>query len=125
MLSGIIFSLSDGNGPLCPTLCSADGPSTPFGSGLLIFADSVRVLCIVLGFLLVVMSPTAISRCVTTGQHARFASLGFAVMVSVLTEVEHLGDTPSYRLLFNFLILVTGLYGLLAFSKETPTHKAG
>lgn len=107
----------------CPALCSPDGPSLPFGSVLLVFADSLRLFCVILGFVLLLLSPTAIARCVTAGQHARFVSLAFAVMVSVLTEVEHLGDTPSYRLFFNVIMLLTGLYGVVSFTRETPTRK--
>jgi hypothetical protein len=104
----------------CPVLCNPDGPHTPFGSPLLALFDTVRVVAILAGLWVIVQIPTAMRRCVTNAQRARFVALGLWAMAVITTESEHLGDVAGIRLALNVAAVGYALYGLRGFRTETP-----
>lgn len=103
-----------------PLLCSPSGPGTPFADIGLVIADTVRVLCSLGVVVLVVLHIIAIGRC-TSGQRLRFASLSVFAMAALGTEIEHLGDTASYRLGLNALGIALALVGAVSFLRDSST----
>lgn len=103
----------------CPWLCAGTyGPSTPFATPILVIADSVRLLCMIFGALIILYMPTAISIAASRDQRFHFYGLALFVAVSVTTETEHFGDIPNYRLLLNILGCVATAYGLVRYDRE-------
>lgn len=103
----------------CPWLCAGTyGPSTPFATPILMVADSLRLLCMIFGSLIILYMPTAISIATNRDQRFRFYGLALFVAVSVTTETEHFGDIPNYRLLLNILGCVATAYGLVRYDRE-------
>lgn len=92
-------------------LCSSDGPNLPFGSWLLTIADSVRLICVISGLVIAAATPTLSRRSWTALQRLRMVSIGLFALVAGTTELEHLGDYPSYRLLFNIVAVGFALRG--------------
>jgi hypothetical protein len=97
---------------VCPWLCSPDGPSTPFATPLLTLADSIRVICFLLGLITISKMPAAIAHAKTRYHRMRFYALAAFILVAVTTEAVHMGDTPSYRLALNALGCVAAVYGM-------------
>lgn len=106
-------------------LDAPQGPDMPFGSPLLIFLDTIRLLTVLAsGFILV--------RCFRylfvfpePHQRARFVALGLIVLSVAGTEFEHIGDFAHYRLALNFLgslVAIWGLKPVLPFAKQRPTE---
>lgn len=104
----------------CPVLCNPDGPHTPFGTPLLALFDALRVLAILAGVWVIVQIPTAMRRCETGPQRARFVALALWAMAVITTESEHLGDVAGVRLALNLLAVGYALYGMRGFRTETP-----
>jgi hypothetical protein len=107
----------------CPVLCNPDGPHTPFGTPLLAVFDALRLLAILGGLWVIVQTPTAMRRCVTSPQRARFIALALWALAVITTEAEHLGDTAGIRLALNLAATGYALYGLRGFRTETPGER--
>lgn len=99
----------------CFLACSPEGPSTPFGSGLLVVLDTVRVLCVIVGIVVVVTAPRVVLRIQHWGQALRFAALAGFCLVAIDTRIEHLGDWPSVRLLVDVASTVAAAAGLWSY----------
>ena len=110
-------------GPFCPALCSADGPSTPFASPLLIAADVIRLLVIVLAFVCIVSTPKVMHDAYSQGQRMRFLGICLFIITAATTEMEHFGDYPSYRLVLNLIGSVVTVYGTLQFRREARAYR--
>ena len=105
-----------------PLTCTPTGPHQPFGSVLLGVADSGRLLVIVAALVLVFCSGMAWQRSVpNSGQRMRFISLSLFAAVVIGTELENIGNTPSYRLPVSIIAVVCGIIGLWKFRKEQPS----
>lgn len=96
---------------LVPLLCSSDGPSTPFGNPVLAVADLLRIACAFGGLLVAATTPGVTRRAWTELQRWRLISIGLFALVAGGTELEHLGDWPSYRLLLNIAAVGFAAWG--------------
>jgi hypothetical protein len=109
----------------CQVFCNPDQPSQPFGTPLLAVWDTLRVLSILAGFIVLALLPTVIGRVRTHGQRARFIGLGIAAAVVIDTEINHIGDYASVRLALAVAAMAFSAYGLIAarteqFPRDTP-----
>lgn len=109
----------------CPVLCNPDGPHSPFGTPLLSLFDLVRLVCILGGVAVIVQVPTALRRCTTGAQRARFIAFALWAMTVITTESEHLGDIAGVRLALNLAATAYALFGMWGFRMETPGERAG
>ena len=104
-------------------VCNPTGPHDPFGSPLLIVADSVRLLVIIAAFMLVFSIGMAWQRSVPGGgQRMRYMSLAMFAAVTVGTALDNIGSIPSYRLVISAIGVVCGIIGLWKFRKEQPAE---
>lgn len=110
-------------GPFCPALCSADGPSTPFATPMLAFADSLRLVVIVLAFICIVITPRAMHNAYSQGQRMRFLGICLFIVTAATTEMEHLGDLFSYRLVLNLIGSMVTTYGAFQFLREARKYR--
>jgi uncharacterized membrane protein len=109
---------NDADGPFCPALCSPDGPNLPWGSPLIATADTIRMVIILLSFIVVILSPMSLNKAYSRGQQVRFFGICMLVIVAATTEMSHIGDTPSYRLVLNLLGVVATVGGSWQFLRE-------
>lgn len=102
----------------CWAICAPDGPGTPF-SVETFWLDVFRVVLMVMGIYLIVLTPRLVFRAKAIGQ--QFRLLGHAVFaaVAVGTEVDHLGDYANYRLPLTFVGVCLLLYGVYRMKYET------
>lgn len=106
-----------------PLVCDPTGPHDPFGSGILIVADSVRLLVVLAALVLVFSIGMAWQRSVPGGgQRIRYMSLAMFAAVVIGTELENIGNTPSYRLVISAIGVICGIIGLWKFRKEQPAE---
>jgi hypothetical protein len=86
--------------------------------------DLARVACLLCAAgIIIFLGPRAMARAKSSGQKARFLSQLLLVLVAAGTELEHLGDYASSRLLFNLVALALGLYGFSRyFRHELPAE---
>jgi hypothetical protein len=106
-----------------PLVCSPTGPHDPFGSGLLIVADTARLLVILAALVLVFTIGMAWQRSVPHGgQRMRYMSLAMFAAVVIGTELENIGNIPSYRLVVTAAGVVCGIIGVWKFRKEHPAE---
>ena len=103
----------------CWAICAPDGPGTPFSYGTL-WLDIFRLVVMVLGVLLIVITPRLVFSAKAVGQQCRL--LGHAVFASIAvgTEIDHLGDYANYRLPLTFAGVCLLLYGIYRMKFETP-----
>ena len=90
---------------------SPDDPATPFAGPYFWIMDGVRVGTAVLAIGIIVLSILA-ARQVGPRQAARFAALAVFALTTGITEIEHLGDRPSPRMLLNLAAAALGLWGV-------------
>jgi hypothetical protein len=101
-------------------VCSPDYPGHPFGSLWLSVFDCARVLCVLIALVTLAAQPAALARVTQPGQRARLAALSLLSVQAIVTELEHLGDDASLRLVINLAAVLLALYGTLALHHETP-----
>ena len=106
-----------------PFVCNPAGPHDPFGSAVLVVADTARLLVILAALALVFSVGMAWQRSVPGGgQRMRYMSLAMFAAVVIGTELENIGNTPSYRLIISAAGVVCGIIGLWKFRKEQPAE---
>lgn len=98
----------------CFILCSPFGPGTPF-QGPMFWWDSLRVAAVVVGLLVVILTPYCIRVCDDWGQAARFTAFGAFCLSVIATEYSRLGDDASPRLAVNLLGVAAALAGAVKF----------
>jgi hypothetical protein len=103
---------------LCPWLCSADGPSQPFSTPLIVVSDILRLVCSLLGLICLSLLGTAVAYAGSRDHRMRFYALGAFILVAVTTEAVHMGDDPSYRLILNVLGCLAATWGLWRFDQQ-------
>lgn len=103
----------------CWALCAPDGPSTPFSAATL-WLDLFRVVVMVLGVALIVLTPRLVFRAKALGQQCRLLGQAVFATITVGTEVDHLGDYAHYRLVLSFVGVVLMLYGVYRMKFEVP-----
>lgn len=108
----------------CPWLCNPDTPGTPFATAWLALWDVLRVLTFVTAMAVIVSAPSAIARCRTPGQRARFIAFALWGLAVLTSNAEHLGDEPGVRLLLSAAASAYALYGTRAFFRaERPSER--
>jgi hypothetical protein len=101
-----------------------EGPSTPFGSGVMLF-DLLRVIVLMLCLVIMMMSISAAGRPEgTLGQKVRLigSALAFFLFIGG-TELEHFGDYGHWRLYVGLLassMVSWGMWSLFKF--EAPSE---
>jgi hypothetical protein len=104
-----------------PLVCNPTGPHDIFGSPLLATADTVRLLVILASLGLVFSIGMAWQRSLPHGgQRMRYLSLALFAAIVIGTELENLGNIPSYRLAVSACAVVSGIIGLWKFRNEEP-----
>lgn len=98
----------------CFLLCSPAGPGTPF-HGPMLWWDTLRVLALVVGYLVVVVSPFCVRHCEDWGQAMRFVAFGLFCASVIATEYSRIGDDASPRLAVNLLGVAAALAGAVKF----------
>jgi hypothetical protein len=104
----------------CFALCAPAGPGTPFGTTGLILIDSLRIITMLIGMVVIVWTPRLVLQAPSIGQQCRLASQAMFCLIVIGTEVDHMGDYAHYRLYVSFFAVVLMLYGLTRLNKETP-----
>lgn len=96
----------------CPWLCHAPtGPGTPFAWPVFFVVDSLRLLMMLGGAVLITISLWAIHQSTAQGQKTRFAgAIGLYIYV-IGTEVEHMGDAPHWRFVVGLTCVPLLLWG--------------
>jgi hypothetical protein len=109
--------------PEClPLICDPIGPGTPFGTWWLIIADVLRVASVIVAIWLLGLIGAAWRRSFPHGgQRDRYASLALFAFVAIATELNDLGDTPSYQLVLSTIAVVLAIRGLRRFDSERPS----
>jgi hypothetical protein len=102
---------------MIPTLeslfAAPNGPDMPFGTPALIVLDSLRMLILVLGVFVILMTPACMIRSrLSGGQLMRFFSLGLFVVIAITTEYSHIGDYANFRLVLNIIAAITAAWGV-------------
>lgn len=107
--------------------CGPDQPSLPFSSPLLIVCDVVRVLCAACGVGVIAYSILGVVQAPIAAQKARFLALALLAVIVGGTELTHLGDYPSARLLLHIVAVLVGLFGVVSFRSEAhaPGNRRG
>jgi hypothetical protein len=106
-----------------PLVCSPTGPHEPFGTPLLAVADSSRLLVILVALGLVFSIGMAWQRSTPHGgQRMRYLSLALLAAVVIGTEIENIGNFPSYRLVVSAVGVLCGVIGLWKFRREHPAE---
>lgn len=105
----------------CFILCSPTGPGTPF-QGPMLWWDTLRVITLVLGYVVVVLTPWCIKRCEDWGQAARFTAFGAFCLSVIATEYSRLGDHASPRLAVNLLAVIAALAGAIKYIADSHRH---
>lgn len=97
------------------------GPSTPFGTPLLILVDTLRVFVMVAGLGLAAVTPyAAFTRSMSRGQLIRFLSLALYAGAAAGTELAHLGDYAHWRLVVNVAAAILGVLGMSSLFSSKP-----
>ena len=91
---------------------------TPFGTPTLILLDSLRFVVIIGGFLLITSSVYMMAKTILPARWLLTAGLIGFVVSAIGTEIEHLGDHPTYRLFANLFGVVVALLGTWRARKE-------
>lgn len=103
---------------LLPGFCPPPGPSTPFGSPLLVLLDTVRLAVLLIGLAtlwrLTTVGPNQLARSRRIG----YAGAGLLVLGAIGTELNHLGDHAHYRLLL--FVVGVGLIAWGVYTSEKP-----
>lgn len=99
----------------CFLACSPEGPSTPFANPLFIALDVVRVLCVLIGLVVIVTTPRVLLIVGHWGQAMRFGALAGFSLVAVDSRIEHIGDWPSVRLLIDVLSTAAACAGIWSY----------
>lgn len=105
-------------------LCSPDTPSTPFGSPLLDVFDTLRVICYLTTVVIVVYAVVMATRTPYPTQRARLAALAGFSLITLGTEIEHLGDGASWRLFSTIVVTVLAVYGMWGMTRELDIRAA-
>lgn len=86
---------------------------TPFGTPWLMFVDTVRVYCCLIGIVMCVMAGV-FARDQTDNPGRILSALALAVLAAsaIGTEYQHLGTFVTYRLWTNTAGVTAGLIGL-------------
>jgi hypothetical protein len=105
-------------------ICAPDGPDAPFGSPLIAFYDTLRMVCWGLAAAFAAYIPRALLLANSGGQRARFAGQLLFALVAVGTEVDHFGDNANYRLALNVAAMALCVWGLWEFFREQRQHAA-
>lgn len=99
------------------------GPDDPFGSYGLIIVDSIRVLIMGIGVLILTMTPAAVFRSQTLGQKVRLGASALLTISVLGTEIAHLGDYAHWRLFVNVVAISFSAWGIWAMFKwENPSE---
>lgn len=93
---------------------SPDGPGTPWSGPVLWVVDTARVDTILLALVVVIGSMIAARRA-GAAQSARFLALAAFALATGGTEIDHIGDDASPRLLLNVVGCGAGMYGVARF----------
>lgn len=96
-------------------LCASDTPGVPFSGGWMILWDTLRVACVLGAVAIAGSTPAVAWRAVDRYQRRRFIGAALFAIVVCITEVEHLGDMPSIRLVLNLLAVGFMVAGYLGF----------
>lgn len=99
----------------CFLFCTPVGPNTPFSTPLLAALDTARVLCVVVGIVVVVSILRILLRPQSWSQRCTFAALAMYALVAIDTRLEHLGDYPSARTGLDIVATLLAAAGLLLF----------
>lgn len=99
----------------CFLACTPVGPDEPFGSPLLVVVDTLRILSLLGGVFVVIVTPSIILRVAHWGQAVRFGALFGFCLVSIDSRLEHLGDYPSLRMLFDVAAIVAAVVGVWSY----------
>lgn len=103
---------------------SPEDPSTPFhGLGLFVL-DSVRVLCALIAISVIVAS-FRLALKTSPRQSARFLGLAILSLAVGVTEIEHLGDYASARMVLNVVGCMAAAYGLWAKPNDNDPRAVG
>lgn len=104
-----------------PLICSPDYPHMPFGTWYLALIDVVRILCVIACLMLIGSIATQWHRAYPHGgQRARYLALGMFSFIVIATELENLGNIPSYRLGMSFVAVLVANWGLRMSRDEQP-----
>lgn len=104
-------------------LSSPNGPHTPFSSTSLAIVDTIRIIVLVLGVLTLAVSPFAMAKARLPGQQVRLLVLALFTFSAIATEITHVGDYASWRLIVNTLAVAGAIWGQWSFFKfELPTQ---
>lgn len=95
--------------------CTPEGPDAPFGSPLLAVADTVRVLCVIIGVAVILVMPHVLRTVDHWGEALRFAALTGFYLVSIDSRLEHIGDYPSVRMVFDVAAVAAGGVGVWSY----------
>jgi len=98
----------------CFLVCSPVGPGTPF-EGEMVLWDTLRIVCLALGYLVVIACVFCAKMTDEWGQICRFVAFGVFSLSVIATEYSRLGDLPSARLAINLLGVTVALAGTLKF----------
>jgi hypothetical protein len=111
------------NWELWLSLTSPSGPSTPFANDAITAVDCIRIVFIAVAFLILLLTPAVIDKCVTLGQKVRiFAVLGFAIICAI-GEGGHFGDYFNWIFVAKWLLILATLWGFWSFVRyESPTE---
>lgn len=91
----------------------------PFSTGWLVVWDSLRVLVIVGGLVVIGAGMRMVARTELRARMLLTAALFCFVTSAVGTEIQHLGDHATYRLFFNLLGVLLAGGGMWRARRET------
>lgn len=117
----LLLTATTAAGCTVPLLCNSGGPSTPFGSPLLIVLDLLRVVCIFAAVAALILAPSTTGS-LETAQKLRVFALCAFLLEAITTESEHMGDFAGVRLAFNLAGALCALYGMRHMRKEDPAR---
>lgn len=109
-----------------PIFCNPNGPRLPFGTWYLAIFDTVRLIMILGAMGVITATGAAWARsCSHGGQRDRYTALAIFAVVVASTEVENIGNTASYRLVFSATGIALAIRGLWRFRHEQPSVPEG
>ena len=106
------------------SLVGPSGPNKPWGNDTLVVLDSLRLLIMILGVMILLSTPMIIHRATVLGQKVRILGCSLFSLVAILTEYNHFGDYAHWRLAVNLIATVCTAWGYWSFQRwETgPTY---